>query len=263
MADDSQSSGRAAALEPSGAAAPVADASRMADEPRTPRRIALVQALPDAGLEFLLDDFRAAYAAYSRLAGCELPKFDTLGPRAGASIEARAVAKAHDAALVCGSAAKSDGIVYACTGTADAEDINGLARLMGPDTRLHVIFDLPGLDPARADETARELYELCGQCDALWGGGVVFAGGRPFDVLDASPRMGLSRRPFSEAMDMLVGAARMGCSVRRSQELGGADVSDFDALSLVRAAPALPPVLWNLVMSVLRWKNHTRSSATF
>lgn len=32
-----------------------------------------------------------------------------------------------------------------------------------------------------------------------------------------SPRMGLLRRPFSEAMDKLVGAVRMGCSVSDAQ----------------------------------------------
>ena len=267
-----------------------------ADEPRTPQRIALVTASGDAGLDFLLEDFRAAYVAYSRLAGCELPEFASVGlgesgvPAAEADVAAsRAQASKANTAASCpraveptgGAASKfagaadratsaltgtagnnatgpcqdtgeaADSVVFACDGVVDVERLREISWLVKPGTRLHVIFDLPGFDPALADDAAHMFIDLCKRSGALWCGGIAIAGERPFEVLRRSPRMGLLRRPFSEAMDMLVGSVRMGCSVRRSQELGGADVHAFDELGLVRATPALPPSLWNLVMQAL------------
>ena len=244
-----------------------------ADEPRTPQRIALVTSRADAGLGFLLEDFRAAYVAYSHLAGCELPEFAPVGLGEGGISAAEAdvaasraqASKSTDRATsaLTGAAGNNateprqdageaaDSVVFACDGVVAAQELDSLANLLGTGSRLHVIFDLPGFNPALADDAARALIGLCERSGTLWCGGVAIAGGRPFEVLRSSPRMGLLRRPFSEAMDMLVGSVRMGCSVRRSQELGGADVHAFDELGLVRAVPALPPSLWNLVMQAL------------
>lgn len=259
-------------------AATARQSPRVADEPRTPQRIALVRTSGDAGLGFLLEDFRAAYGAYSRLAGCDLPEFVPveLGTVAGLASRpdmvvsrTRGVEPMGGTALMPDRAAgvdtnglnadgpcqdtggAADSVVFACDGAVDAERLDSLAGLLGTGTRLHAIFDLPGLDPTLAGDAARALIDLCERSGALWCGGVAFAGGRPFEALRRSPRMGLLRRPFAESMDMLVGSVRMGCSVRRSQELGGADVSRFDALGLVRATPALPSALWNLTMQAL------------
>lgn len=214
----------------------------VADEPRTPRRIALV-GTADTGLDFLLGDFRDAYGAYSMLAGCELPEFErvVLGADAVAGDRTGTGAVAAD---MFGS------VVLALDGPQepDAGTLDVLASRMEPECRLHVILDAPGLDPHAVDGTARTLAGLCTRCGFLWAGGVAFAGGRPFDALRHSPRMGLLRRPFSEVMDMLVGSVRMGCSVRRAQELGGADVRGFDELGLVRATPALPAWLWTKIL---------------
>lgn len=236
------------------AAGTIENARPVADEPRAPRRIALVRASADAGLGFLLEDFRAAYAAYSRLAGCELPEFETM--ELGTGTIAGAGAETDSDAHTGGGVGAADGVVFSCAGTVDAEALDRLACLLKPGSRLHAIIDLPGFDPTGANETTRRLRGLCTRREALWGGGVTFAGDRPFDALRHSPRMGLLRRPFSETMDMLVGSVRMGCSIRRSQELGGADVGNFDELGLVRATPALPSTIWNLVMYILGQENH-------
>ena len=63
--------------------------------------------------------------------------------------------------------------------------------------------------------------------------------------------MGLLRRPFSEAMDKLVGAVRMGCSVEHAQRLGGGNAGSVDADGMVRARPALPTPIWHAIMKRL------------
>ena len=60
--------------------------------------------------------------------------------------------------------------------------------------------------------------------------------------------MGLLRRPFSEAMDKLVGAVRMGCSIEHAQLLGGGDADSVDVDGMVRVKPALPAPIWRAVM---------------
>ena len=59
------------------------------------------------------------------------------------------------------------------------------------------------------------------------------------------------RRPFSEAMDKLVGAVRMGCSVEHAQKLGGAATGGVDTDGMVRAKPALPAPIWRVIMKRL------------
>ena len=63
--------------------------------------------------------------------------------------------------------------------------------------------------------------------------------------------MGLLRRPFSEAMDKLVGAVRMGCSIKHAQLLGGGNAGGVDADGMVRVKPALPAPIWHAIMKRL------------
>ena len=63
--------------------------------------------------------------------------------------------------------------------------------------------------------------------------------------------MGLLRRPFSEAMDKLVGAIRMGCSIEHAQLLGGGYAGSVDADGMVRAKPALPAPIWHAIIKHL------------
>ena len=76
--------------------------------------------------------------------------------------------------------------------------------------------------------------------DQLWCGGVVVCAGSGIAALRHPPRMGLLRRPFSEAMDKLVGAVRMGCSIEHAQRLGGGNAAnvDTDGMVLRRASRA-------------------------
>ena len=63
--------------------------------------------------------------------------------------------------------------------------------------------------------------------------------------------MGLLRRPFSEAMDKLVGAVRMGCSIEHAQLLGGGNAGSVDADGMARVKPAVPAPIWHVIMKRL------------
>ncbi|MEI3351563.1 MAG: hypothetical protein V8Q95_02340 [Collinsella sp.] len=106
-----------------------------------------------------------------------------------------------------------------------------------------------GTEQARG--TAVRLHKACERHDQLWCGGVVVCAGSGIAALRHSPRMGLLRRPFSEAMDKLVGAVRMGCSVEHAQLLGGGNADGVDVDGMVRVEPALPAPIWRAIMKRL------------
>ena len=87
--------------------------------------------------------------------------------------------------------------------------------------------------------------------DLPWCDGVVICAGSGIAVLRRSPRMGLLRRPFSEAIDKLVGAVRMGCSIEHAQLLGGGNAGSVDTDGMVRAKPALPAPIWHAIIKRL------------
>ena len=95
------------------------------------------------------------------------------------------------------------------------------------------------------------LYQACILRDLPWCDGVVICAGSGIAALRHSPRMGLLRRPFSEAMDKLVGAVRMGCSVEHAQLLGGGDAGSVNADGMVRVEPALPAPIWHAIIKRL------------
>ena len=103
----------------------------------------------------------------------------------------------------------------------------------------------------------KRLREACELRKLTWCGGVVICAGSGIAALRHSPRMGLLRRPFSEAMDKLVGAVRMGCSVEHAQRLGGGNAANVDADGMVCAEPAVPAPVWRGVLKHLG--AHTQS----
>ena len=106
-----------------------------------------------------------------------------------------------------------------------------------------------GAEQARG--AAVRLHKTCERQGQLWCGGVVICAGGGIAALRHSPRMGLLRRPFSEAMDKLVGAVRMGCSIEHAQLLGGGNAGSVDADGMVRVEPALPAPIWRTIIKRL------------
>ena len=123
-----------------------------------------------------------------------------------------------------------------------------LDRLGNTETRIYVVVQAASKNNRQADEALDRLYRACILRDLPWCDGVVICAGSGIAALRHSTRMGLLRRPFSEAMDKLVGAVRMGCSIEHAQLLGGGDAGSVDVDGMVRVKPALPAPIWRAVM---------------
>lgn len=204
------------------------------DVPKTLHNIAFVSIPESADLEFLLWDLQDAIAAYARLSDTVLPHPVDL--------------KADDAGAV-------DGIVLAVDDAFDDEAMIAveqiLDRLGNTETRVYAVVQALSNNAKQTDEVLDRLYRACLLRDLPWCDGVVVCTGTGIAALRHSPRMGLLRRPFSEAMDKLVGAVRMGCSIEHAQLLGGGNAGGVDADGMVRVKPALPAPIWHAIMKRL------------
>lgn len=204
------------------------------DVPKTLQTIAYISIPKSADLEFLLWDLQDAIAAYARLSGTALP---------------------HPVDLEADDAGAVDGMVLAIEDMADDETLTAieqaLERFGGTGTRVYAAIRAAQEGAKQARGTAVRLHKACERHDQLWCGGVVVCAGSGIAALRHSPRMGLLRRPFSEAMDKLVGAVRMGCSVEHAQRLGGGNAVNVNVDGMVCAEPAVPAPIWRGVLKRL------------
>lgn len=204
------------------------------DVPKTLQTIAYISIPESTDLEFLLWDLQDAIAAYARLSGTALP---------------------HPVDLKTNDVGAVDGIVLAVDDAFDDEAMTAveqiLDRLGGTGTRVYAMIQAAQEGAEQARGAAVRLHKACERQGQLWCGGVVICAGSGIAALRRSPRMGLLRRPFSEAMDKLVGAVRMGCSIEHAQLLGGGNAGGVDADGMVRVKPALPAPIWRAIMKRL------------
>lgn len=202
--------------------------------PKALHNIAFVSIPESADLEFLLWDLQDAIAAYAQLSGTALPRPVNL--------------KANDTGAV-------DGMVLAVDDVLDDEAMAVVERTLecveGAGTRVYVVVQADCRSSEQAHAVVGHLHEACERRGLSWCGGVIVCTGSGIAALRRSPRMGLLRRPFSEAMDKLVGAVRMGCSIEHAQLLGGGNAESVDADGMVRAKPALPAPIWHAIMKHL------------
>ena len=211
------------------------EATARGNVPKTLQAIAYISIPDNADLEFLLWDLQDAIAAYARLSGTSLPRPVDLGVNDG------------------GNAA--DGIVFAVDDALHSETMAAVEQVFdyieGMETRIYVIVQAAYGSAEQAHVAVGRLREACEHRGLSWCGGVTVCTGAGVAVLRRSPRMGLLRRPFSEAIDKLVGAVRMGCSVEHAQRLGGGNADDVDTDGMVYAEPALPAPIWRIAMKYL------------
>lgn len=204
------------------------------DKPKTLQTIAYISIPDSADLEFLLWDLQDAIAAYAQLSGTVLPR---------------------PVDLKANSADTADGMVLAVDDAFDDEAMSvveqALDCLGGTETRVYVVVQAGCGSPERAHTVVGHLREACERRGLSWCGGIVVCTGAGIAALRHSPRMGLLRRPFSEAIDKLVGAVRMGCSIEHAQLLGGGNAGSVDVDGMVRVKPALPAPIWHAIMKRL------------
>ena len=205
------------------------------DKPKTLQTIAYISIPDSADLEFLLWDLQDAIAAYAQLSDTALPRPVALGTDNGGST--------------------ADGIVFAVENALNNEAMSvveqALDCLGGTETRVYVVVQAGCGSPEREHTVVGHLREACERRELSWCGGIVICTGAGIAALCRSPRMGLLRRPFSEAMDKLVGAVRMGCSVELAQRLGGGSAEDVDTNGMVFAEPAVPAPICQAVIKRL------------
>ena len=210
------------------------EADPQGNKPKTLQKIAYVSIPDSADLEFLLWDLQDAIAAYAQLSGTALP---------------------HPVDLKTNGTGVVDGMVLAVDDAFDDEAMIAveqiLDRLGNTETRIYVVVQAASKNNKQADEVLDRLYRACLLRDLPWCDGVVICAGSGIAALHHSPRMGLLRRPFSEAMDKLVGAVRMGCSIEHAQLLGGGNAGSVDADGMVRVEPALPAPIWRAIIKRL------------
>ena len=204
------------------------------DVPKTLQTIAYISIPNSADLEFLLWDLQDAIAAYAQLSGTALPRLVDL--------------EADDAGAV-------DGMVLAVDDVFDDEAMIAVEQILdhlgNTETRIYVVVQALSKNNKQADEVLDRLHRACILRDLPWCDGVVICAGSGIAALHHSPRMGVLRRPFSEAMDKLVGAVRMGCSIEHAQLLGGGNAGSVDADGMVRARPAVPAPIWRVIIKRL------------
>lgn len=204
------------------------------DKPKTLQTIAYVSIPESADLEFLLWDLQDAIAAYAQLSGTAFP---------------------HPVNLKADGVGAVDGMVLAVDDAFDDEAMIAveqiLDRLGNAETRIYVVVQALSKNNKQADELLDRLYRACILRDLPWCGGVAICAGSGIAALRHSPRMGLLRRPFSEAMDKLVGAVRIGCSIEHAQLLGGGNAGSVNADGMVRVEPALPAPIWRAIIKRL------------
>ena len=204
------------------------------DVPKTLQTIAYISIPNSSDLEFLLWDLQDAITAYARLSGTALP---------------------HPVDLKTNDVGAVDGIVLAVDDAFDDEAMTAVERILdrlgGTGTRVYAMIQAAQEGAEQARGAAVRLHKACERQGQLWCGGVVICAGSGIAALRRSPRMGLLRRPFSEAMDKLVGAVRMGCSIEHAQLLGGGNAGSVDADGMVRVKPALPAPIWHAIMKHL------------
>lgn len=204
------------------------------DKPKTLQTIAYDSIPESADLEFLLWDLQDAIAVYAQLSGTALPRPVDL--------------KTNGTGVV-------DGMVLAVEDMPDDEamaDIEkALDRLGDAGTRVYIVVQATCERAEGARTFIERLRQACELRRLTWCGGVIACTGSGIAALRHSPRMGLLRRPFSEAMDKLVGAVRMGCSVEHAQLLGGGNADGVDVDGMVRVEPALPAPIWRTIIKRL------------
>ena len=212
------------------------------DKPKTLQTIAYDSIPESADLEFLLWDLQDAIAVYAQLSGTALPR---------------------PVALKTNGTGVVDGMVLAVEDMPDDEamaDIEkALDRLGDAGTRVYIVVQATCERAEGARTFIERLRQACKLRRLTWCGGVIACTGSGIAALRHSPRMGLLRRPFSEAMDKLVGAVRMGCSVEHAQRLGGSDAGGIAADGTVCAKPAVPTPIWHAIIKRLGTRAQSNS----
>lgn len=203
-----------------------------------PRRVALVNASPrgdGSATAHLLGDLAEALGVYARMANMDAPELvDVPCPRAGAA----------DAEGLAGCDAVLLGYpLYVDAPPSGLVDL--LVRWRGsvePGTRVYALANMGFYEPEQILPSFLVIENFCAAAGARWMGGVAVGGGGMTLATAGTPRMGMLRRPVSEAIDRLIAAIRSGT---------GAGVDPV--------RPAVPRLVYRLAAEA-QWRRMARES---
>ena len=178
-------------------------------------------------------DFADAVTAYSRLSKTQAPKVELAELKTWQ--EATRQAEPASLVLVFPLAAKS---THACVPSKAIERI--VKSLPCPNGPLIYVVAYGNAAPSASDRQAlAALQHDIEQMGANWGGALLLGGAETFEHLCRLPRLGAYRRPISQAIDLLVCAARLGEPLEKAM----CSIGHADPRSLVCAQPGLYPIL--------------------
>lgn len=178
-------------------------------------------------------DFADAVAAYSRLSATQAPKVELT--ELNTWQEAPQQAEPSSLVLV-GPLSTND----AHTGML-SEAIEHIVKSI-PRSNEPLIYVVAHGDDAPSATDRRALAALQPDIERMganWGGALLLGGADTFEHLYRLPRLGTHRRPISQAIDLLVCAARLGEPLEKAMR----SIGHADPRGLVCAQPGLYPIL--------------------
>lgn len=206
------------------------------------RRIGLARASSENGAVLLLEDFRNALIAYTRLSTFErekptYPAFATIELAEGAASANKPPEAAEGTSF--------DVIVLALELPAPAcrkplaDTLRALSQsdAIKPDACVYAIICDPSTDSGSSATATDKAARACKQAGAHWCGAVVVTDAPLIPRLVRAPRLGMWRRPVSKAIDRLVAAVRMGCALNELDALLGVDPDRANTDNVIVASP--------------------------
>ena len=178
-------------------------------------------------------DFADAVAAYSRLSATQAPKVELTELKTWQ--EAPQQAEPTSLVLV-GPLSTND----AHTGM-PSEAIEHIVKSI-PRSNEPLIYVVAYGDAAPSASDRQALAALRPDIERMganWGGALLLGGADTFEHLYRLPRLGTHRRPISQAIDLLVCAARLGEPLEKAMR----SIGHADPRGLVCAQPGLYPIL--------------------
>lgn len=206
------------------------------------RRIGLVRASSSNGSVLLLEDFRNALIAYTRLSAFErekpvYPAFVTIELAEGAA-SASMPPEAAEGTRFDAIVLALDILTPACRKPL-ADTLRALSQsdAIKPDACVYAIICDPGTDSGSSATATDKATRACKQAGVRWCGAVVVTDAPLIPRLVRAPRLGMWRRPVSKAIDRLVAAVRMGCALNELDALLGVDCERANTDNVIVASP--------------------------
>ena len=207
--------------------------------------------------DLLLSDFHDALIAYTRLSVCESEE-----PQYPSFVRAECTPTGslrileqpgHEEAGLDFTGCDTVVLAFEVASPSDCEPLGCALRALAnscalkPATSFYAI--ICDSCSSMGDTAAREAVCICRQVDARWSGAVVVTDARLVPHLIRAPRLGMWRRPVSQAIDRLVAAVRMGCALGELDGLLGVEPGRADTSNVLVASPH---PLWRAVASRMR-----------